>query len=123
MPLALRRALSVIFGAIGWETVSMLLGITGAKAAHELWALHGQRNVLIDTVTGWWREQGLDGVVCPAHVLPACETGKTSPITIACSYTAVYNLLNFPAGVVPVTRQTAEDEANLETEYEVGMKG
>jgi fatty acid amide hydrolase len=40
-------------------------------------------------------------------------------LTAACSYTAAYNLLNFPAGVVPVTRQTAEDEAELERSYVV----
>lgn len=29
------------------------------------------------------------------------------------SYTMIYNLLNFPAGVVPVSRVTAADEENL----------
>lgn len=31
----------------------------------------------------------------------------------ALSYTAVYNVLNFPVGVVPVTEVTAEDEDQL----------
>lgn len=31
----------------------------------------------------------------------------------ALSYTALYNVLNFPAGVVPVTEVTAEDEDQL----------
>lgn len=29
------------------------------------------------------------------------------------SYTALYNLLNFPAGVIPITKVTAEDEDQL----------
>lgn len=29
--------------------------------------------------------------------------------TVAMMYLGIYNLLNFPAGVVPVTRVTAED--------------
>lgn len=29
------------------------------------------------------------------------------------SYTALYNLLNFPAGVVPITKITAEDKDQL----------
>jgi hypothetical protein len=33
------------------------------------------------------------------------------------AYTAVYNALNFPAGTVPVTNVTAEDEDKLEKEY------
>lgn len=31
----------------------------------------------------------------------------------ALSYTIIYNLLNFPAGVVPVSTVTAEDEEEL----------
>lgn len=31
----------------------------------------------------------------------------------AVTYTAVYNVFNFPAGVVPVTEVTAEDEDQL----------
>ena len=33
------------------------------------------------------------------------------------SYTVVYNALNFPAGVVPVTKVTTEDLQKLEDEY------
>lgn len=29
------------------------------------------------------------------------------------SYTALYNLLNFPVGVIPITKVTAEDEDQL----------
>ena len=32
----------------------------------------------------------------------------------AVSYTLLYNCLDFPAGVVPVTTVTAEDEAQME---------
>lgn len=42
---------------------------------------------------------------CSSHM--CCVSG-------AISYTLLYNCLDFPAGVVPVTTVTAEDEAQLE---------
>ncbi|XP_053492952.1 vitamin D3 hydroxylase-associated protein [Ictalurus furcatus] len=41
------------------------------------------------------------------------ETIAVSLSSAALSYTALYNVLNFPAGVVPVTEVTAEDEDQL----------
>ena len=35
----------------------------------------------------------------------------------ASSYTAVYNLIGCPAGILPVTRESAEDQAALEADY------
>ena len=42
---------------------------------------------------------------CSSHM--CCVSG-------AVSYTLLYNCLDFPAGVVPVTTVTAEDEAQME---------
>ena len=36
---------------------------------------------------------------------------------LASSYTAVYNLIGCPAGILPVTRERAEDQEALETDY------
>ena len=35
----------------------------------------------------------------------------------ASSYTAVYNLIGCPAGILPVTRESADDQAALEADY------
>ena len=35
----------------------------------------------------------------------------------ASSYTAVYNLIGCPAGILPVTRESAGDQALLEADY------
>ena len=117
VPMPIRRAAAAIFSALGWQPQAKLVSLTGSKAAHELWKLHHRRNTLIDTIATKWRALNLDGVVCPAHVMPALGQGKTAPLSVACSYTAAWNVLNYPAGVVPVTRQTAADEEALEREY------
>ena len=35
-------------------------------------------------------------------------------LTVGASYTLLYNLLNFPAGSLPVTKVTKDDEASLQ---------
>lgn len=35
-------------------------------------------------------------------------------ISVGVAYTALYNLLNYPAGCVPVTTVTADDEAAMQ---------
>ena len=35
-------------------------------------------------------------------------------MTKLCDYTFIWNCLNYPAGVVPVTEATAEEETNYE---------
>uniref|UniRef100_A0A7M4FJD6 Fatty-acid amide hydrolase 1 n=1 Tax=Crocodylus porosus TaxID=8502 RepID=A0A7M4FJD6_CROPO len=52
-----------------------------------------------------WRKLQLDVILCPA-LGPAFNAAATS-------YTNLYNVLNFPAGVVPVTTVTHMDEEEL----------
>lgn len=40
-----------------------------------------------------------------------------SPLLLGCSYTAVFNCLNFPSGVVPVTKVTKKDLNDMENNY------
>ncbi|XP_005852985.1 PREDICTED: fatty-acid amide hydrolase 1 [Myotis brandtii] len=45
---------------------------------------------------------------------PAMDLNAPGKATGAVSYTLLYNCLDFPAGVVPVTTVTLEDEARME---------
>jgi hypothetical protein len=60
MPLPIRRSLSALFSMFGWEVASTLLGTTGEKRAHELWALNNQRNQLVMQV----RTRRLEHAAC-----------------------------------------------------------
>lgn len=50
-----------------------------------------------------WQAADLDLVLCPPHPLPAVPHDSFGDISFGCCYTALYNLLDYPAGVVPVT--------------------
>uniref|UniRef100_A0A670XXW1 Fatty-acid amide hydrolase 1 n=1 Tax=Pseudonaja textilis TaxID=8673 RepID=A0A670XXW1_PSETE len=59
-----------------------------------------------------WKKDKLDVVLCPV-LGPAFFLGYPSKILAAISNTMLYNGLNFPAGVVPVTTVTEADEEEL----------
>ncbi|NXG28537.1 VDHAP protein, partial [Dromaius novaehollandiae] len=59
-----------------------------------------------------WRELRLDVMLCPV-LGPAFTTGYPGKLLTAISSTMLYNVLNFPAGVVPVSTVTEADEEEL----------
>uniref|UniRef100_A0A8C3I0Q8 Fatty-acid amide hydrolase 1 n=1 Tax=Chrysemys picta bellii TaxID=8478 RepID=A0A8C3I0Q8_CHRPI len=59
-----------------------------------------------------WRKLKLDVVLCPV-LGPAFTVGYPGKLFAAVSSTMLYNVLNFPAGVVPVTTVTEADEEDL----------
>ena len=48
-------------------------------------------------------DAGVDLVLCPAHATPAVPHTKSAEFLLAGSYSMLWNLVQFPAGVVPVT--------------------
>jgi fatty acid amide hydrolase len=57
------------------------------------------------------REQGIDALLCPPHALVAPRHGNVY-VNLASLYTATFNMLGFPAGVVPVTCVRAGEESD-----------
>lgn len=45
-----------------------------------------------------------DVIICPASPIPAFQHGASRDLSTAGAYAPLYNLLGYPAGVVPVTR-------------------
>ncbi|ROL41638.1 Fatty-acid amide hydrolase 1 [Anabarilius grahami] len=66
----------------------------------------------IDEVIAEWRRLNVDVLLCPI-LGPAYHFHYCGRLNSALSYTTLYNLLNFPAGVVTVSTVTEEDEAQL----------
>jgi fatty acid amide hydrolase len=51
-----------------------------------------------------------DLILCPACALPAFRHGSSRELMVAGGYTILYNLLGYPAGVVPFTRVREGEE-------------
>ncbi|KAE9412255.1 hypothetical protein Angca_002925, partial [Angiostrongylus cantonensis] len=70
----------------------------------------------------YWKSLELDALICPSFPVPAVPHRFPSKMSIAATYTALFNLLDFPAGVVPVGKVAAKDDKDLvnESTYPVG---
>ena len=76
-----------------------------------LWKLHAARKAYKAAFFAAWHQLGLDVVVCPPHVLPATKHGEYLKISFTCCYSLLYNLLDAPAGVCPVTEVREDRDA------------
>ena len=108
IPKALRTMLAALVRALGWRRMGMLLGATGKCAPERLWALAGRVQALKARVASLVKERRFDVLLTPGSTLPACRTGDAGKNATSCNYTALFNLLDFPAGVLPVQCATAE---------------
>ncbi|VDL75786.1 unnamed protein product [Nippostrongylus brasiliensis] len=63
------------------------------------------------------KEQNLDALLCPPQVMTAPKHNVPARLFAGCNYTAVFNLLDFGAGVVKTTSVTADDDRRLIEEY------
>jgi fatty acid amide hydrolase len=52
----------------------------------------------------------VDLILCPACALPAFTHGSSRDLILAGGYTALYNVLGYPTGIVPVTRVRSDEE-------------
>jgi fatty acid amide hydrolase len=51
-----------------------------------------------------------DVILCPACALPAFTHGSSRKLLLAGGYTALYNVLGYPTGIVPLTRVRSGEE-------------
>ncbi|NXP76319.1 FAAH1 hydrolase, partial [Ramphastos sulfuratus] len=86
--------------------------ISICRSVKEMWNHHHQIEVYRTEFITRWRELQLDAVLCPV-LGPAFTTGYPGKLLTAISSTMLYNVLNFPAGVVPVSTVTEADEEDL----------
>jgi hypothetical protein len=50
-----------------------------------------------------WEELELDALICPVMPFPAPQHGGTEFTILGASYCMLWNYVNFPTGIVPVT--------------------
>lgn len=109
MPALARRALGQVLRVAGERRLSRLMEVLGEKRVDALWALTARRTALRLAELDAWNRDGLDAVICPPHVVPALGHRESGDFTLSLSYAFRWSLLNFPAGIVPVTRVRPEE--------------
>uniref|UniRef100_A0AAY4DKS8 Fatty-acid amide hydrolase 1 n=1 Tax=Denticeps clupeoides TaxID=299321 RepID=A0AAY4DKS8_9TELE len=117
LPWLVKKVLSVLLKPISPRLSSSIDALCGVGSVPALWKNHAAVEVTntdnyIHEVVSEWRRLELDVMLCPM-LGPAYNHTYAGKLTCALPNTTIYNLLNFPAGAVPVSTVTAEDEANL----------
>jgi len=110
VPEPLRQLAGTVLEQSGQARLGKLLRCVGEKPVSTLWQLTAERTALRQKEFDAWNASQLDAVICPPHVLPALPLGSSGDLTLTLSYMFRYVMLNFPCGVVPVTR-VRPDEA------------
>lgn len=82
-----------------------------------LWELNKELKNMQMAVVDSWQKLKLDGVLCPAMECPAVSTGLPKQLKGITSYFELFNLVDFPAGCIPVSVVTAEDVTAMLDSY------
>lgn len=93
----------------------------GPKSAAQQWKLVAKREAFRSTWHSWWDEQDYDFILCPVNATPALPHRAMKDAVSSCGYTFLWNLLDYSAGVMPVSHVDAKKDA-LEAPYRTVLK-
>lgn len=81
--------------------------------AAENWQYVAKREAFRAAWFHWWdqEERQFDFILCPVNATPALPHGAMHDAVSACGYTFLWNLLDYTAGVLPVTKVDAVADA------------
>ncbi|MBI2389236.1 MAG: amidase [Deltaproteobacteria bacterium] len=109
LPAAVRTTLSRVLLVVGEERVARLLEVIGEKSVDEFWAITNKLRAWRFEVTDALDRANIQVLLCPPHATPALPHLGARDFLLAGSSSMVWNVLQFPAGVVPVTRVRKEE--------------
>ncbi|XP_051481663.1 vitamin D3 hydroxylase-associated protein-like [Apus apus] len=112
IPRLVKKILALILKPLFPRLADYLSALSGMRSVKEMWNHHHQIEAYRAEFITRWRELQLDVVLCPV-LGPAFTTGYPGKLLTAISSTMLYNVLNFPAGIVPVSKVTEADEEEL----------
>jgi amidase len=132
-----RWLLTKVLDWLGMPLAALSVRMLRSKSIHEQWDLVTRRNQYRNDFLQAWLEASsddgreMDVIVCPVHPLPQLKHGVAGLMPYAAVYCILYNVLDLPAGVLPVTtvdkdkdaipwnKQVLVEEATLHAAYDV----
>jgi fatty acid amide hydrolase len=110
----MRALIQLILQGTGRRRLAALLDAYGDPSADrhftlvaELMDYQARFQTVLDRGPG---DRPVDAILSPPVSLPAFRHGASSELGVAGAYALVYNVLGYPAGVVPVTRVRPDEE-------------
>ena len=103
LPNAARSALAKALTFKGERRVGSMLAAMMRRPVDEYWRLIARLRAHRQSLFDAMQAAALDALLAPACAVPAVPQTLSADFALAASYTMLYNLVQFPAGVVPVT--------------------
>eukprot|EP00040_Diaphanoeca_grandis_P022070 m.118071 g.118071 ORF g.118071 m.118071 type:complete len:593 (-) comp28631_c0_seq1:352-2130(-) len=94
----------VLKNIVGAQYASELVAVSGVKSTTAYYEAGMVRAQMKEAMVNQMKKQNLDLLIGPANPLPTAPHDSTSDFTQAASYAFVYNMVDWPAGVVPVCK-------------------
>ncbi|VDM22845.1 unnamed protein product [Hydatigera taeniaeformis] len=122
IPALLRRMAGRLVSTFFSKSIGeVICASTGCQTALEVFTVSKEVEKYQDAFAEAWASAQIDVLLCPAFPFPApLETTPDVLIASAVTFTSIYNLLDYPSGVVPASK-VSEDEVvaakKLEGEY------
>jgi fatty acid amide hydrolase len=110
MPGPVRAAAIRLLEAMGQPTMADFLKHFGHTHVAEYWDLVEAQMDYQRRFANVLDRDGIDVILCPPCALPAYRHGASNELGVAGGYAILYNLLGYPAGVVPFTPVRKEEE-------------
>ncbi|KAG7488162.1 hypothetical protein MATL_G00032100 [Megalops atlanticus] len=112
LPHMVKKILSFLLQPFYPRMAAAMRATCGVSSVSELWRQHTDVEEYCYEFMAEWRKRDLDVLLSPI-IGPAYNFKYCGKLTSALSYSMLYNLLNLPAGVVPVSVVTEDDEEEL----------
>lgn len=113
MPTQLRLGLAKVARTLGEEHAARLLEAAGAKSAEAFWGITAQLRAYRFEVQAAMEAASVDAVLCPPFATPALPHLAGREFALAGSHCMLWNVLQFPAGIVPVTRVRPDETTRV----------
>ncbi len=122
LPDWVKRLLSLILSLLGLTRASRLVTMVQEVPVSRYWSLLSERNAFRSRFLSSYTSLRLDAVITPAHSLPAVPHHSTGDLTPTCTFPMLFNVLDWPAAVVPVSIVTKRDEEEVEKSFSIKDK-
>jgi fatty acid amide hydrolase len=109
VPPSVRRAAARVAEIAGEHRVARFLAAVGEKSVAEIWAVTARLRSARVAILAAMAEAGIDLVLGPVFATPAIPHGVSKDFTMAGTPAMLWNAVQLPAGVVPVTRVTSAE--------------
>jgi len=92
----------------------------GARTSYDVWEAIAERNEIRNGILSQWEELKLDALIC--NVLPVPAPPLETPTMLPSPYSVLFNLVDFPAGVVTLGAESGKNLENFDDEGDFVLK-